>query len=133
MRLMSSGWAASHVVDKSGKATELGANLAAYFEHRAKVLNEIVRTSLMDISKAKKTFKDLRARLGPHCPLPLNKQKGEKKGKAYFTCIINMLHRGKLPRAVLRLRPEGTNGHHFSGGTPAHAFSSRGWRLSQHH
>jgi hypothetical protein len=81
----------AHVVDTSGKATELGANLAVYFEHRAQALNEVVRTSLMDVSKARKTFKDLHARLRPRCPLPLNKQKGKKKGKAFFTCIINML------------------------------------------
>jgi hypothetical protein len=83
--------ASSHVVDDSGKPTELGGQLAAYFEHRAKALNEIVRANLMDVGKARKTFEELRARLQPRCPLPLNKQKGEKKDKAFFTCIINML------------------------------------------
>ncbi|MGH9359567.1 MAG: DUF7687 domain-containing protein [Terriglobia bacterium] len=85
------GLASSHVVDSGGKATELGANLAAYFAYRAQALNEVVRTNLMDVSKARRTFKDLRARLRPRCPLPLNKQKGEKKGEAFFNGIINML------------------------------------------
>lgn len=73
------GLSSSHVVDNHGKATELGANLEAYFEYRAKALNEVVRTELMDISRARKTFEGLRARLRPRCPLPLNKQKGEKR------------------------------------------------------
>ena len=85
------GLAGSHVVDNSGKATELGGNIASYFEYRAEALNEVVRTNLMDASKARNTFKDLRARLRPRCPLPLDKQRGKKKGKAFFTCIINIV------------------------------------------
>ena len=85
------GLGSSHIVDSRGKATELGSNLAAYFECRAKMLNNDVRTSLMSVTKARKTFKDLYTKLRPRCPLPLNKQKGKKKGKAFFTCIINTL------------------------------------------
>ncbi|MGH9470139.1 MAG: DUF7687 domain-containing protein, partial [Terriglobia bacterium] len=81
----------SHIVDNQGEATELGANLVAYFEYRARVLNGTVRTSLMDLSKAREAFRGLRDKLQPKCPLPLNKQSGPKKGKAFFTCVINML------------------------------------------
>ena len=33
----------------------------------------------------------LQDQLQPTCPLPMNKQKGDKKARAYFTGIINML------------------------------------------
>ena len=85
------GLGSSHVVDNHGNPTKLGADLAAYFEHRAEVLNGVVRTNLMNVSEARETFNDLRDRLRPRCPLPLNKQKGRKRGKAFFTCIINMI------------------------------------------
>lgn len=85
------GLVGSHVLQDKGEPTELGLSLAAYFEYRAEVLNEVVRLNLMDVSKARKAFQGLRARLKPRCPLPLNKQKGRKRTKAFFTGIINML------------------------------------------
>ena len=45
----------------------------------------------MDKNEAQTLFEQLRARGRPCCPLPLNKQKGEKKAPAYFTGIVNML------------------------------------------
>ncbi len=41
--------------------------------------------------KARKTYERLRKKLKPTCPLPMNKQRGKKKAKAFFTCMINML------------------------------------------
>lgn len=85
------GLVGSHILQDSGEPTEFGLTLASYFEYRAQVLNEVVRVSLMDVSKARKAFRGLRARLKPRCPLPLNKQKGRKRANAFFTGIINML------------------------------------------
>jgi len=82
---------AAHVVDRSGKPTKFGALLRDYFAHRAKVLNEYVRPRLMNKERAAKEFATLREILQPRCPIPLNKQKGEKKSEAYLTGIINML------------------------------------------
>lgn len=45
----------------------------------------------MDVKRAKREYLALKKKLKPKCPLPKNKQKGKKKGPAYFTCIINML------------------------------------------
>ena len=45
----------------------------------------------MDVDKARNNFENLRSTLNPNCPIPLNKQKGEKKAPAYFTGMINML------------------------------------------
>lgn len=81
----------SHIVQDNDEPTEFGLTLAAYFEYRAEALNEVVRVNLMNVSQARKAFQDLRKRLKPHCPLPLNKQKGRKRANAFFTGIINML------------------------------------------
>ncbi|MCZ6625171.1 MAG: hypothetical protein O7B35_13240 [Deltaproteobacteria bacterium] len=80
-----------HVVDGNGKSTEFGQLLAAYFQHRANVLNKFVEPRLMDAKRAKAEFGKLRRQLRPQCPLPMNKQKGKKKAPAFLTGIVNML------------------------------------------
>ena len=71
--------------------TQLGKELDAYFHYRAKVLNDSVQDYLMDAEEARKTFKEMQGSLTYDCPLPMNKQKGDKAAPAYFTGIINML------------------------------------------
>jgi hypothetical protein len=80
-----------HLVDSSGNPTEFGKLLMDYFKYRAKVLNKYVEPRLMTKDTAKALFKEQKARLCPQCPLPMNKQKGDKKAPAYFTAIVNML------------------------------------------
>ncbi len=65
--------------------------LQQYFEYRADILQSFVKPHLMDVKKAKKVFESHFRKLGPKCPLPKNKQKGEKKTYAYLTCLVNML------------------------------------------
>lgn len=85
------GLSFSHIIDEHGQPTEFGKTLSAYFAYRAEVLNNSVKHYLMTVSQAKKIFDKLKTELCPMCPLPMNKQKGEKKAVAYFTGIINML------------------------------------------
>jgi hypothetical protein len=85
------GLSTVHIVDGHGQATELVRTLLAYFEYRADVLNNYVRLRLMDVGRARNTFMELKERLCPTCPIPMNKQKDAKKAEAYFTGIINML------------------------------------------
>lgn len=80
-----------HIVNKKGATTTLGKSLVSYYQHRAEVLNDFVEPNLMDVKKAARLFKDLKVSLKPACPIPMNKQKGNKKAPAYFTSIINML------------------------------------------
>lgn len=82
---------AAHLLDKDGKPNQFGQALLDYFAHRAKVLESFVEPRLMDAEQAKHTFQQLKAELQPTCPMPMNKQKGDKKAEAYLTCIINML------------------------------------------
>lgn len=65
--------------------------LREYFAYRASVLHEQVEPFLMDAETASREYQTLKKRLKPKCPLPMNKQRGEKKAPAYLTCIVNML------------------------------------------
>ncbi len=85
------GLRSDHVRNVAGKPTAFGDVLADYFVHRAAVLNDFVEPRLMDAVEAKDSFEQLLAQLSPKCPLPLNKQKGEKRAYAYLTGIVNML------------------------------------------
>lgn len=80
-----------HLVDASGKPTAFGALLHDYFVFRAAQLNGFVRPRLMDAAQAREVFERLRAKYNPKAPLPLNKQKGDKKAPAYLTGIVNMI------------------------------------------
>jgi hypothetical protein len=84
------GLGVTHLTGPKG-TTELGATLKSYFEYRADVLNTYVEPRLMDVDAAKALFDELRDRLDPHCPIPMNKQKGEKAGPNLLTGIVNML------------------------------------------
>lgn len=81
----------SDVVAKNGSPTQLTTDLIAYYDYRADVLNNYVEPRLMDADRAKAEFEKLYDELDPACPIPMNKQKGEKKAPAYLTGIINML------------------------------------------
>lgn len=67
--------------------------LRDYFQYRATTLNTIVEPSLMDVNDAKAMYDRVYERLRSTvtCPLPQNKQKGEKKGPNFLTCVTNMI------------------------------------------
>jgi hypothetical protein len=81
----------AHVIDEHAKPTDFGRSLVDYFDYRATVLNTFVEPRLMNVTRVRPLFKELRAKLTPKCPLPMNKQKGKKKTPAYLTGIVNML------------------------------------------
>lgn len=80
-----------HIIRGRGKPTPLGRTLHDYFAFRADRLNAHVEPRLMDAQRARQVFKSLKRKLKPKCPIPMNKQKGEKKAPAYLTGIVNML------------------------------------------
>lgn len=81
----------SSLMDACGDPTQKGELLFDYFSHRANVLNTFVEPRLMDAESAQKIYAEMHAELSPTCPIPMNKQKGDKKAPAYLTSIINML------------------------------------------
>jgi hypothetical protein len=95
------GLETSHIL-QDGEATPLGKKLVEYFQYRADVLNTYVEPRLMNVDRAREVFEDLRQQVGiaSICPVPRNKQKGEKAGPAYLTGIVNTLverHTAGLP------------------------------------
>ena len=85
------GLSAAHLLTVGEQQTPLGKTIGAYFEYRAHILNSFVEPHLMDAAEALREFRKLKKKLSPTCPLPMNKQSGEKKTPAYLTCIVNML------------------------------------------
>jgi hypothetical protein len=85
------GLSVSHIASGSDELEPFGYALFSYFEYRAGVLNDFVRPRLMDKAAAEREFKRLKKQLCPTCPLPMNKQKGEKRNYAFLTGIVNML------------------------------------------
>lgn len=71
--------------------TQLGELVVEYISYRGTLLTDSVKPLLMDKNLAKSLFTKTKNRLNPTCPLPMNKQKGEKKGHAYLTGLVNML------------------------------------------
>jgi hypothetical protein len=71
--------------------TKKGKLLNEYFIYRKQALTQIVEPNLMKVAEAQKLFLKLRKELKPNCPLPMNKQSGNKKDFAFYTGIINML------------------------------------------
>lgn len=78
----------STIEDQHGSLTTLGEKLLDYFDYRAWLLNEKVEPLLMNAEQAKAEYERLYAALSPNCPIPNNKQKGEKKAPAYLTSIV---------------------------------------------
>lgn len=79
-----------HLLDKD-TVTEHGNAILDYFSYRANVLNDHVEPRLMDVDRAKSEFERRFSDLRPTCPIPMNKQRGEKKAPAYFSAMVNML------------------------------------------
>ena len=81
----------SKIINSDNNFTELGELVVSYLQHRSDVLRNQVEPNLMKLEEAKNIFETLRLKLKPTCPLPLNKQKGDKAGNAYLTGIVNMI------------------------------------------
>lgn len=54
-------------------------------------INDVISKQLMNRDQARAQFEALSKDLNPKCPIPMNKQKGEKKGPAFLTGMVNML------------------------------------------
>jgi len=87
------GLEGSHLASDARTPTDLGRSLGEYFSYRARALNEFAEPRLMDGPRAKAEFQGLRLKLKPslRCPMPMNKQKGDKRAEAYLTCMVNMI------------------------------------------
>jgi hypothetical protein len=99
------GLDASRLVAHDNSATDLGSELLRYFNYRAQILNDNVRSQLMKVAEAEKLYKKLCKQNIHKCPLPINKQSGEKAKPSYFTGIINMLIANSIGGAECNYSP----------------------------
>lgn len=87
--------------------TAFGETLLDYFQWRADTLNGQVRGNLMDKQQAEREFDRLKHALKPRCPLPMNKQKGDKRTRMYLTGIVNMLIEANIGTSPCDYDPRG--------------------------
>lgn len=71
--------------------TSFGKLIREYMEYRGNILTNDIKPKLMNKDQANALFEQKRVELKPTCPLPMNKQKGEKRGHAFLTGLVNML------------------------------------------
>jgi hypothetical protein len=95
----------AHIASSTDELTPMGSALLSYFEFRAGALNNTVRLQLMDKKEAEREFTRLRKALNPSCPLPLNKQKGDKRNHSFLTGIVNMLVEAGIGTAPCNFDP----------------------------
>lgn len=98
--------------------------LRGYYDYRAHTLNVKVGPLLMDAVQARKVFEELKRRLKPACPLPMNKQNGAKKAPAYLTGIVNMLIEANCGGHAVDYDPRELTTI-TRGGAPLHTLSRR--------
>jgi len=79
------------IANEEDQPTLIASTLLEYFKFRADTLNDFVEPRLMDAARAKSVYERLHKELSPRCPIPMNKQKGDKRAPAYLTAITNML------------------------------------------
>lgn len=96
----------AHIANEKDELTEFGKVLFSYFAHRATALNDGVRALLMKRDEAKDEFYSLHKRHAPNCPIPMNKQKGEKRGPAFLTGIVNMLIEANIGESPCNYNPK---------------------------
>ena len=144
-RYASLGLATIHLTNPNGTLTALGSTLFDYFAYRAVVLNDFVRTQLMNKTQAEAEITKLKQRLNPSCPLPMNKQKGEKKNHAFLTGMVNMLIESALddescdydPRSLTTLthdrRPLRTLSRQVDGAYPSVVNPVAIWEIKEYY
>jgi hypothetical protein len=130
---------------KPDGATGIGQTLHAYFEYRAKTLDTFVEPRLMNKDTARALFQKMHKRLSPKIPIPMNKQKGDKKAPAYLTAIVNMLIEANArgvgcdydPRALTAVTRDGaplrTLSRRFDGAFPSAVNPIAVWEIKEYY
>jgi hypothetical protein len=76
---------------ENGKLTDFGQSIVDYMKYRGDILTNHVEPNLMNKDQAKKLFYEMKKANKPNCPLPMNKQKKEKKDYSFLTGLVNMI------------------------------------------
>lgn len=73
------------------KLTNFGQLVVDYMKFRGNILTNEVAPNLMNKDQAKKLFYEMKKANKPKCPLPMNKQKNEKRDYSFLTGLVNMI------------------------------------------
>jgi len=76
---------------ENDKLTDFGQLVVDYMEFRGDILTNEVEPNLMNKDQAKKLFYEMKKANKPQCPLPMNKQKKEKRDYSFLTGLVNMI------------------------------------------
>ncbi len=76
---------------ENDKLTDFGQLVVDYMEFRGDILTNEVEPNLMNKDQAKKLFYEIKKVNKPKCPLPMNKQKNEKRDYSFLTGLVNMI------------------------------------------
>ena len=74
-----------------GGFSAFGQLVVDYMVYRGELLMNQVKPNLMNKDEARELFYEMKNKLNPTCPLPLNKQKNEKRDYSYLTGLVNMI------------------------------------------
>ena len=112
-------------VDGSIEQLEMCEEVREYLLFRKEVLNGEVQYLLQNAEEAEEMYQKIRSTVeNTNCPLPMNKQKGDKKKPAFLTCSINLLMSNILGKNNIDYDPRNLTlitGKHF----PEQVFSRR--------
>ncbi|OAD45993.1 DUF7687 domain-containing protein [Polaribacter atrinae] len=84
------GLSTKRLIEKDN-LTDFGKLVVEYMEFRGDILTNIVQPNLMNKDQAKKLFYEMKKANKPKCPLPMNKQKDEKRDHSFLTGLVNMI------------------------------------------
>jgi hypothetical protein len=76
---------------ENDELTEFGQLVVEYMKFRGDILTKEVEPNLMTKDQAKKLFYEMKKVNKPKCPLPMNKQKNEKRDFSFLTGLVNMI------------------------------------------
>lgn len=101
------GLSMGELLDGYGYLTSFGNDLLSYFEYRSEILGGYVKSRLMNKDQAEALFRDIYSTFPykPRCPLPMNKQKGDKRNYSFLTGIVNMILEQNLEGASCDFDP----------------------------
>ncbi|HQV04915.1 hypothetical protein, partial [Novosphingobium sp.] len=77
--------AAGHIADDH---IQLASDYSIF---RADLINNEIKSALMNRAEAKALFECIKARVKPKHPIPMNRQKNEKRHVAYLAALVGML------------------------------------------
>ena len=134
----------NHLV-KNDEPTENWKLIFEYFKFRADVLENTVKPNLMNPDEARSEFELLHKKLNWTDPLPMNKQKGEKKQIAYLTAMTQMIIRSNAgdlpcdfdPRSLTSITKDGvplrTLARRFDGAFPSATNPIAIWEIKEYY